>query len=134
MGPYCQYCDQRCFLPRTVNGRSLILATCPSGMANDRAKLRGHDHRTTLNPVTGEIDLKIRLRQHDRTERACEHTRCVRGRGEGERIPAGEQYAVVTRLEDRHDLARRFHLECLTDLFGLTADVATPTDHTAPQP
>lgn len=130
MGPYCQYCDHRCFLPRMVNGRSLILATCARGMANDREKLGGHDHRTTLNPIMNTIDVKVRIRRTARAERVCEHDRCVR---RGERIRVGERFAAVTRREDRHDKVARYHLECLTDRYGLTADAATPTDHTAPQ-
>ncbi|MBF9135157.1 hypothetical protein I0C86_40475 [Plantactinospora sp. S1510] len=52
MGPYCQFCDQRCFLPRVLrDARLVLLATCAQGMERDRAKA-GQDHTTALNPVT----------------------------------------------------------------------------------
>ena len=61
MGPYCKFCDQRCFVPRVLrDGRSLILATCPRGMEHDR-KACGQDHTTALNPVTDEAEV-LRLR------------------------------------------------------------------------
>lgn len=52
MGPYCQYCGSRCFLPRAGAqlGTTTILATCPRGMANDLRK-SGYTHRTAINPV-----------------------------------------------------------------------------------
>lgn len=129
VGPYCNYCARRCFLPRQLpSGRTLILATCRSGMANDRAKCDGHDHRTTLNPVTGEYDLKIRRRRTARGQRVCEHPKCVRVQTSGDRglevIAAGEEFAAVTRRDDHHDRVQRLHAECLTDLFDLTMEVA----------
>lgn len=55
MGPYCNYCDNRCFVERvypTEDGwRFLIMATCERGMANDREKT-GYDFETAINPVT----------------------------------------------------------------------------------
>jgi hypothetical protein len=56
MGPYCNYCGRRCFLPRIIpdgprRGESLILATCERGMAHDQA-VTGHTHKTAINPVT----------------------------------------------------------------------------------
>lgn len=51
MGPYCQFCARRCFLPRTLpDGTALIMATCAGGMARDREQC-GYDHTTALNPV-----------------------------------------------------------------------------------
>lgn len=41
MGPYCQYCDKRCFV-QDPKDSGYILATCTKGMDNDRAKL-GYD-------------------------------------------------------------------------------------------
>lgn len=61
MGPYCRFCDHRCFVERIVPGEHapntllgataghLLMATCPAGMANDR-ELTGHDHTTAINP------------------------------------------------------------------------------------
>jgi hypothetical protein len=126
MGPYCQYCNNRCFLPRIVGDRSIILATCPSGMANDRAKLGGHDHRTALNPVTGTIDIKVTVVTRA-TPRVCEHPHCVRVKDDGqaaEVIAAGDQFAHVTFLTDGHNVPQRLHPECLTDLHRLTTEVA----------
>jgi hypothetical protein len=56
MGPYCKFCDWRCFLDRVIpggplKGRSFILATCPQGMALD-LETTGYTHETALNPVT----------------------------------------------------------------------------------
>ncbi len=52
MGPYCKFCDRRCFVLRTLkDGRSMLLATCPSGMEYDRAHC-GEDHTTAINPRT----------------------------------------------------------------------------------
>lgn len=43
MGPYCRYCDHRCFV-HDPSGGPLILATCARGMEHDRAML-GYDHK-----------------------------------------------------------------------------------------
>jgi hypothetical protein len=56
MGPYCDYCRRRCFLPRVIHtgprqGESLLMATCGAGMAHD-LEVTGHTHVTALNPVT----------------------------------------------------------------------------------
>lgn len=50
MGPYCRYCDQRCFVLRALPDGHLLMATCPAGMAHDRA-VTGHDHTTAVNPA-----------------------------------------------------------------------------------
>lgn len=47
MGPYCQYCDQRCFVPdphgaARIHGSPIILATCTKGKARDRKSV-GYD-------------------------------------------------------------------------------------------
>lgn len=58
MGPYCKFCGQRCFVPRVLrDGRSMILATCYSGMKHDRVKV-GQDHTTALNPVTEQAEVE----------------------------------------------------------------------------
>lgn len=51
MGPYCKYCDRRCFVERLLpfTTGTLLMATCPQGMAHDRA-VTGHDHETAVNP------------------------------------------------------------------------------------
>lgn len=50
MGPYCDYCGRRCFVPRVVPGsRVTILATCAKGAEHDRRAL-GVDFRTARNP------------------------------------------------------------------------------------
>ncbi len=47
MGPYCKFCDQRCFIPfpawtpehiLQAYGRSTIIATCPRGQAFERER------------------------------------------------------------------------------------------------
>lgn len=54
MGPYCQYCDQRCFVPRALaDGSHLIMATCSKGMEHDR-RVTGQDHTTARNPRARE--------------------------------------------------------------------------------
>ncbi len=60
MGPYCKFCDKRCFVPRIIPddggpwaGKHLILATCKLGMDHDR-KVTGHDHKTSINPTMKE--------------------------------------------------------------------------------
>lgn len=50
MGPYCMFCDNRCFVERVLpDGGRLLLATCARGMKHDRDKT-GHDHTTATNP------------------------------------------------------------------------------------
>lgn len=50
MGPYCKYCDHRCFLPRILaDHSSRIMATCPRGMAFDLESC-GQTHETSTNP------------------------------------------------------------------------------------
>ncbi len=52
MGPYCRYCDFRCFLLRVLNdGRTMLLATCRRGMEHDLAST-GETHETACNPTT----------------------------------------------------------------------------------
>ncbi|WP_196812189.1 hypothetical protein [Nocardia sp. CNY236] len=41
MGPYCQYCALRCFVPDPKRP-GYILATCAKGMDNDRDQI-GYD-------------------------------------------------------------------------------------------
>jgi hypothetical protein len=51
-GPYCAYCDQRCFVYRVAPTGiwSGLMATCPVGTAHDRDQL-GFDHTTAINPA-----------------------------------------------------------------------------------
>lgn len=47
MGPYCKFCDMRCFVPdpwgkAKIHGSPVILATCTEGKTHDRAAL-GYD-------------------------------------------------------------------------------------------
>lgn len=56
MGPYCKFCDQRCFVVRVIpdgprKGWSGCMATCGRGMEHD-LKETGHTHKTAVNPVT----------------------------------------------------------------------------------
>lgn len=54
-GAYCRYCDNRCFVERELPVGSWRghMATCPEGMAHDRA-VTGHDHTTAINPLMKE--------------------------------------------------------------------------------
>jgi hypothetical protein len=53
MGPYCRFCDRRCFVLRALaDGRHILLATCPDGMEHDRRKC-GQDYTTATNPLAG---------------------------------------------------------------------------------
>lgn len=51
MGPYCRYCDHRCFVYRVLpdNSWSGLMATCHFGMEHDRERT-DHDHTTAINP------------------------------------------------------------------------------------
>lgn len=51
MGPYCNFCDKRCFVERRLPFKTgtLLMATCSRGMAHDRAKT-AHDYTTAVNP------------------------------------------------------------------------------------
>lgn len=51
MGPYCAFCDHRCFVERRLpdTGDLLLMATCTAGMAHDRSET-GFDHTTAINP------------------------------------------------------------------------------------
>lgn len=65
MGPYCNYCQRRCFVPRVLkDGRSLIMATCAAGMEHDR-KETGEDHSTAINPVAAAITDRLNARYED---------------------------------------------------------------------
>lgn len=57
MGPYCSYCDRRCFVPRLMPhdakryaGGSVIMATCPEGAAHD-LEATGYTYITAVNPA-----------------------------------------------------------------------------------
>lgn len=50
MGPYCIYCDHRCFVIRNVPGEGRrMMATCPGGMKFD-LEHTGHTYLTAINP------------------------------------------------------------------------------------
>lgn len=52
MGPYCKFCDFRCFVIRVLaDGATRMMATCLRGMEFDRQAC-GQDHTTAINPVT----------------------------------------------------------------------------------
>lgn len=79
MGPYCKFCDRRCFLERVLkNGRSVLLATCDAGMAHD-LKAAGETYLTAVNPITDpEAAAALRVR----TCRKCQATIAPAGGGE----------------------------------------------------
>jgi len=54
MGPYCRYCDHRCFALRCLpdTGRQLLMATCPAGEDHDQVMI-GYTHKTATNPAVG---------------------------------------------------------------------------------
>ena len=61
-GPYCRYCDQRCFVSRKMPddatwrpGETVHLATCVNGAAHDREET-GHDYTTAINPALPDFD------------------------------------------------------------------------------
>lgn len=49
-GAYCQFCDQRCFVLRTLPDGSWTghMATCVAGAAHDRQRT-GYDYTTAVN-------------------------------------------------------------------------------------
>lgn len=51
MGPYCMYCDHRCFVLREVPGasRQVLMATCRAGRDHDQIRT-GYTAHTTINP------------------------------------------------------------------------------------
>lgn len=60
MGPYCRYCQHRCFVPRILPSdatwrpnEQIIMATCPKGMEND-LKGTGYTCDTATNPYDRE--------------------------------------------------------------------------------
>jgi hypothetical protein len=60
MGPYCRFCDHRCFVERKLPadakwmpGESVILATCDLGSAHDRMVI-GYDYSTATNLRAGD--------------------------------------------------------------------------------
>jgi len=52
MGPYCRYCDHRCFVLRCLpdTGRQLLMATCPAGEDHDQI-MTGYTYETATNPA-----------------------------------------------------------------------------------
>ncbi len=69
MGPYCRYCDFRCFVLRVLNdGRTMLLATCVTGKAHD-LDTAGETAETACNPVV-QPRLAARLGLL-REERSC---------------------------------------------------------------
>lgn len=59
MGPYCRYCDHRCFVLRVLpGGEQALMATCKRGMERDLL-VAGHTHRTASNPITGTVDEQV---------------------------------------------------------------------------
>ena len=64
MGPYCEFCDHRCFVERYIPGRDgqpaqvLLMATCPQGAEHDFAAT-GFDHSTALNTSAPAVRLLL---------------------------------------------------------------------------
>lgn len=55
MGPYCRYCNNRCFVIRVVPGQGeMLLATCRRGMEHDSESC-GYDQTTAQNPALLEV-------------------------------------------------------------------------------
>jgi len=55
MGPYCRYCEHRCFVLRCLpdTGRQLLMATCPAGEDHDQI-MTGYTYETaTTTPAVG---------------------------------------------------------------------------------
>jgi hypothetical protein len=51
MGPYCRYCDRRCFVPRVLrDGSTMLLATCGMGVIHDDLAC-GETYMTARNPM-----------------------------------------------------------------------------------
>lgn len=50
MGPYCQFCNNRCFVRRVVAGVDVLMATCPKGRNLDM-ETHGLDFRQAENPA-----------------------------------------------------------------------------------
>lgn len=98
MGPYCDHCDQRCFVRRILkDGRSMLLATCRGGMARDY-ELLGEDHRSAINPVSGRPGYDT----VDYRRLAHEIADLARGLASGEvtvemldRVPGGRNSSVI---------------------------------------
>ena len=61
MGPYCEFCDHRCFVPRVIPGslKQVLMATCPKGMEFDRSASGGYDHTTAFNPATDVVGFDV---------------------------------------------------------------------------
>lgn len=107
MGPYCKYCDQRCFQPdpyglARVHGAPVILATCTKGMEHDkkavgynileaRAYAEGPRPATKLLRADGTLDIEAGLAEI--------------------LTSSGEPTPIRTR-ELRQDLARAFCESC----------------------
>lgn len=60
MGPYCRYCQHRCFVLRVMPedatfmpGKQVLLATCSKGMEYDLTT-SGYTHKTAINPYDKE--------------------------------------------------------------------------------
>ena len=51
MGPYCNYCGNRCFLQRSLphnNAMTILMATCYEGQQNDLERT-GYTFQTAIN-------------------------------------------------------------------------------------
>jgi hypothetical protein len=69
MGPYCKFCDRRCFVDRVMPydatwrpGEAVILATCPRGMEHSRETTGGYDAEKAINPFVQPAYLRGYLR------------------------------------------------------------------------
>jgi hypothetical protein len=100
-GAYCTFCGRRCFVDRIVpdgpsQGWSGHMATCPAGMAHDRA-VTGYDHTTAINP----LDNSPRWRRHSKSGvnhlvRPPSRVNSECGRAEASPYPRGPQPFVHT--------------------------------------
>lgn len=67
MGPYCDFCDHRCFvlrrLPDDATGKiagvgEILMATCQRGMAHDLEQT-GYTHKTAINPCAPHLSAGV---------------------------------------------------------------------------
>lgn len=128
MGPYCRYCNTRCFLTRVLaDGRTMLLATCATGMEHDRATC-GEDHTTAVNPVTDPDGAALRglYAKAERAARCTHGADCAahpdaRGVHVDDITPADVLHAMAAEMRIRGHVLDELDLERIAGLLGVDA-------------
>lgn len=94
MGPYCRYCNNRCFVSRWIPGQgTILLATCGPGADHDKRET-GYTAGTAVNPNDPTLRAYVEAITEHVREQTARQTEVTTLRHAAEAIRANEINAV----------------------------------------